>query len=413
MRIILFLLVFFSLAPLRQANAVSMADYQKTFEIDLENDKLPSEEELLKIFMQENRYYDRKYNSVWELLGDFDADFYAKATTYGINEKRLKWEEEEMMLDIINSLPKDMYPYIGPMLFKIPNMSEKILNLPGIKETKNKFPDRIADELKNIDEIEFMSPFLYYVLMPEIWPDYQNNIERPQTTQYYPKVAYNPDFYATIKQLVPPEDFMQEAKEKTLGKSDLRTVKPDRKNLLTAADVAAVARTLPEVEKWYQDKENRYQLSTISTMLWSHEYRQDPTVVAGMRDLVNPCARLVQKAKLIGKERSLAQRVVKEGFSLNEWAYTCDKTIKAYRISRINKNLMQALRMYKQGLLNDEIDKLSLQNRATRYSTMQALVSAYSAPLSDVIEVRKKRQLLEQSLDASNYRIGDVKIRIE
>ena len=76
MRIILFLLVFFSLAPLRQANAVSMADYQKTFEIDLENDKLPSEEELLKIFMQENRYYDRKYNSVWELLGDFDADFY-------------------------------------------------------------------------------------------------------------------------------------------------------------------------------------------------------------------------------------------------------------------------------------------------------------------------------------------------
>ena len=64
-------------------------------------------------------------------------------------------------------------------------------------------------------------------------------------------------------------------------------------------------------------------------------------------------------------------------------------------------------------LKNQEIDKLSLQNRATRYSTMQALVSAYSAPLSDVIEVRKKRPLLEQSLDGSNYRIGDVKIRIE
>lgn len=409
----LFMLMLISLFPLSQAKAVSMADYQKTFEIDLEKDRLPSEEELLKVFMQENRYYDRKYNSIWELLGNFDADFYAKASTYGMNEKRLKWEEEDMVLEIINSLPKEMYPYIGPMLFKVPNMSEKVLNLPGIKETKNKFPDRIADELKNIDEIEFLSPFLYYVLMPEIWPGHQENIEIPQTTQYHPKVVYNPDFYAAIKQLVPPEDFMPGAKNKTLGKSDLRTVKPDRKNLLTAADVAAIARTLPEVEKWFQEKENRYQLSTISTILWSYEYNQDPTVVTGMRELVNPCARLVQKAKLIGKERSLALRVAREGFTLNEWAYTCDKTIKAYRISRINKNLMQALRMYKQGIWNHEIDKLSLQNRATRYSTMQALVSAYSAPLSDVIEVRKKRPLLEQSLDGSNYRIGDVKIRIE
>ena len=161
----LFMLMLISLFPLSQAKAVSMADYQKTFEIDLEKDRLPSEEELLKVFMQENRYYDRKYNSIWELLGNFDADFYAKASTYGMNEKRLKWEEEDMVLEIINSLPKEMYPYIGPMLFKVPNMSEKVLNLPGIKETKNKFPDRIADELKNIDEIEFLSPFLYYIFL--------------------------------------------------------------------------------------------------------------------------------------------------------------------------------------------------------------------------------------------------------
>ncbi|MBR6663526.1 MAG: hypothetical protein IKL33_01730 [Alphaproteobacteria bacterium] len=410
---ILFLFVFLGLLSATNAYAVSMADYQKTFEIDLENDQLPSQEELLKIFFQENRYYDKKYNTVWDLLGNFDADFYSKLTTYGINEKRLKWEEEDMVLEIINSFPKEMYPYIGPMLFKVPNMSEKVLNLPGIKETKNKFPDRIADELKDIEEIEFLSPFFYYILMPEMWPDNMEKIETPQNTKYYPKVVYNPDFYAMIKKIVPPEDFMPNAKEKTLGKSDLRTIKPDRKNLLTAADVAAIARTLPEVEKWYRERDNHYQMNAISTILWSYEYSKDPTVVAGMREIVNPCARFVQKAKLVGKERSLAKRVAKEGFTLNEWAYTCDKTIKAYRLSRINKNLVQALRMYKQGIWNHEIDKLSLQNRATRYSTMQALVSAYSAPLSDVVEVRKKRQLLEDSLDMSNYRIGDVKIRIE
>lgn len=92
-----------------------------------------------------------------------------------------------------------MYPYIGPMLFTIPNMSEKVLNLPGIRETKNKFPTRIALQLKGIDDLEFLSPFLYYLLMPEVWPENVTMPEMPRRVPAHPKVAYDKDFYQAIK----------------------------------------------------------------------------------------------------------------------------------------------------------------------------------------------------------------------
>ncbi len=391
----------------------AMADYRQEFEIDLEADELPGLPELEEIFNRENRYYDKKYHTVWELTGDFDRDFYARAATYGINEKRLKWEEEDQVLEILQALPKEMYPYIGPMLFEIPNMSEKVLNMPGIKETKHQFPARIAEQLKDVEDIEFLSPFLYYILMPEVWPENFRKIEQPQMTPYHPKVVYNPQFYAALKQLVPPEQFMPGADARKPGRSEMRTIRPDASSLLTSADVQAFARTIPAVEEWYREGDNRYQVSRVSSMLWRYEYEKNPAISAGLREGVNPCARLVQKARLMGQERELAKKVAGEGFTLNEWAYTCDKTIKAYRLSKISSSLMQAIRAYKSGLYDEEINKLSPKSQAFRYATMQAIVSAYSAPLSDVAEVRKNRPLLEQKWQENGFRLAGTPLRIE
>ena len=396
-----------------KAASAAMADYKQEFEINLEKDPLPSLAELEEVFNRENRYYDKKYHSLWELTGEFDADFYARAATYGINEKRLKWEEEEHTLEILAALPKEMYPYIGPMLFEIPNMSEKVLNMPGIKETKNQFPKRIAPQLKDIEDIEFLSPFLYYILMPEMWPENARKIEQPQMTPYHPKVVYNPDFYAALKKLVPPEDFMSDAMQKKPGRSELRTIKPTPDSLLTSADIQAFVRTIDAVEDWYQTGDNRYQLSRISSMLWSYEFDENPAVVAGLREGVNPCARLVQKARLMGQELELAKKVAGEGFTLNEWAYTCDKTIKAYRLSRISSSLMLAIRAYKSGLYDDEISKLSPKSQAFRYATMQAIVSAYNAPLADVVEVQKNRPLLEKQWKKYDFKLAGTSLRIE
>ena len=411
-KLLVAVLFFCVLGGGKSANA-AMADYKQDFEINLEEDTLPPMAELEEIFNRENRYYDKKYHSVWDLTGEFDRDFYARAATYGINEKRLKWEEEEHILEILKALPKEMFPYIGPMLFEIPNMSEKVLNMPGIKETKHQFPKRIAPQLKDIEDIEFLSPFLYYILMPEMWPENAREIERPQMTPYHPKVVYDPKFFAALKKLVPPEDFMPNALPQKPGRSQLRTIKLTPDSLLTSADIQAFARTIDAVEDWYQTGDNRYQLSRISSMLWSYEFDKNPAIVAGLREGVNPCARLVQKARLMGQELELARKVAGEGFTLNEWAYTCDKTVKAYRLSRISSSLMQAIRAYKLGLYDDEINKLSPKSQAFRYATMQAIVSAYNAPLADVVEVQKNRPLLEQKWKKYNFKLAGTSLRIE
>lgn len=390
------------------AGAVSMADYQKAFVIDLDQDAFPTFAELEKRFNEENKLYDPRYHTVWELLGEFDRDFYARTATYGINEKRLKWDEEEDILAIINSLPEDMYPYIGPMLFLIPNMSEKVLNLPKIKETKNKFPERIAPQLKDVKDLEFLSPFLYYLLKPEMWPENRKNIEIPQMTPYHPKVVYDEKFYQKIKSIVRPEKYMLNGEaQNRVTRSEMRTIKPDRNTLLTSADVKAFANTIDAVEDWYRSGDNRYRVAQAAAMLMAAEQEDDPTIAAGVRDLVNPCARLVVKAKIIGRERELAFRVAKEGFTLHEWAYTCDKVVKAYRTSLMSRYMLQALKSYKNGTYDDEINKLSPKYRAIRYSTMQALVEMYKAPLADLQEVRKNRSLLEEKWRKYNFQLAE------
>ena len=134
--------------------AASMAEFQPLFDPEIEQKQgLPSQEDIEKLALEENTLYAPRYTSVFDLGDTFDRDFYQVIATRGKTEKRLKWEDEDAILEMLNSLPREMYPYIGPMLFEIPNMSDKILNLPGIKETKNQFPQRIAEQLKDIEDI--------------------------------------------------------------------------------------------------------------------------------------------------------------------------------------------------------------------------------------------------------------------
>ena len=106
----------------------------------------------------------------------------------------------------------------------------------------------------------------------------------------------------------------------------------------------------------------------------------------------------------MGKERELAKLVSSEGFTLNEWAYTCDKTIKAHRVANIRRGVMQAVREYVKGLHDDEIKGMSSFTQNARFATMQSIVEAHRAPLSDVLEYKKNREAFQQKLDQHNYR---------
>ncbi len=402
----LILIVLFLLVATISDLFAAMADYKDDFEINLEKDKIPSLQELEKFFYKESTLYSPRYKSVYDLLGNFDSEFYQISKNYGRSEKRLKWPQEDQIIAILEKLPKEMYPYIGPMLFEVPGMSEKVLNMPGIKETKNKFPKVIAEQLKDVEDIEFLSPFLYYILMPEVWPENYRRVELPQLKDMHPKVNYDENFYLALKKIVLPENYMPGNKNSGVGKSDLRTINPTPDTLLTAADVAAFARTIDATQNWFND--NIYELSRVTSMWLNYDNEKGDETVPGMKDMVNPCQRLVQKAQILGKERELAALVAGEGWTLYEWAYTCDKTIKAFRLGHISSTMVQALRMYRSGVYDEETEKLSPQMRAWRFSTMQAISEMYNAPLSDVKEVRKNRISVNEKLKNYGYRLFGV-----
>ncbi len=401
---VIFVLFLFFYANVVRATASDFADF---FNIDLEQNVLPTQQELEKILSKYD-VYNKKYRNLYDLLGDFDEEFYLAISTYGMSEKRIKGVNEDLYLEFFRNIPQKYYQYLGPMLFEVPDMSDKVLNLPGIKETKNKFPTRIAKQLTDIEDLEFMSPALYFFLMPEAWPDYKEKIEQPQSVRFYPKISYNGNFYAAIKRLIKPEKFMPGYKEDSKkSKSDLRTINPNKNSLLTSADVKAFIATIDDVDDWSKQKENRFLIYRWGSILRLYE-KEDPVgkyVPSGLKDLLHPCARLVQTAKVIGKERELSLLVEKQGFTLNGWAYTCDKTIKAYRLANIRSEMVKALREYRRGIYDDEFKKLSIFTRNAREATMQSIVEAHNAPLSDVLEYKKNRKEFEQKLKEKDYHL--------
>ncbi len=388
----------------------SMADYEKYFQVDLDA-PLPDYDTLFYEFKHEDSDYDPRYSSVWDFIGAvFDRGFHDMISSYGGSEKRAKPVEEDALLEMIEAMPKSMYEYIGPMLHETPGISEKILNYPGIKETKHKFPTRIAPQLQHIEGLEFLSPYLYYVLMPEMWPQLDKPVELPPMQSTFPKVSYDAKFYDALKVLVPPEPYQQDYKpDNKLSRSDLRTVDITPNSLLTAADVKAFVNTMDKVNEF--GKRHTKQLVHAGAMFDFYERKHDGGLpVNGLKDLVNPCQRLAQRVKIIGKEGEFLHEVVGEGFTLKDWAYTCDKVVKAYRVSYMSTMMLQAIRSYQRGFYDADISLLSPSRQAVQYSTMQSILEMYYAPLNDVVEVRKHRQEIRDKLNAFDYRLAHMPI---
>jgi len=376
------------------------SDFAPFFEIDLENDEVLKMEDLY-ILLKKYEVYDKKYGDFYDLLGDFDAEFAATIASYGMQEKRLKGESEDLYIEFLSHIPKKYYQYLGPQLFEVPNMSEKVLNLPGIKETKNKFPTRIANAVKDIENIEHVSTHLYILLMPEAWGEYDEEIEYPQNVSYIPKLIYNKDLGPTLRKLLNPKKFQPGYKEETkLSKSDLRTLKPTKDSLLTSADIKAFISTIDEVDEWANNDENRI-LFSRATILWNLHDKEDPLgkyVPSGMLDLVFPCSRFVQKAKMLGKDKELGAIVGKQGFTINEWGYTCEKTIKAHKVANVRAQIVQFVREIQKGYYDYEIRSLSNFTQNVRFATMQGIVQDHKAPMSDVLEYRKNRKEFTEKL---------------
>lgn len=376
-------------------------DYAKFYEVDLDA-PLPSLEELNEKYAKPNVLYDRRYDYGWNIGYVFDEVFRLTINEHGSSEKRLKTESEEALLDLLESIPKEMYEYVGPYMHTVPGISDKILNMPGIKETKNKFPSRIAPQLAHIEDLEFLSPSLYFILMPEAWPQKMEVLEIKKTYATAPKVVFDEKFYETLKKIVKPEDYMPGATPvKKVSRSDLRTLRPGKDTLLTSADVKAFISTLDDLDAFAKRDDNMLSLYNIGLLFGQYERDQgNGLMVNEIKDMVNPCSRLVQKIKIAGKrkEEEFTKIVGKAGFDIKEWAYTCEKTIKAYRVATVSMETIQGIKAYEKGIYDKAVKHFNPRMSAMQFATMQGVVEMYKAPLSDVLEVRKSRKELSDKI---------------
>ncbi len=387
-----------------EAGAVSPADYADRFKIDM-NAEIPPIEELRKMFAPKP-VYDRKFDYFWNIGTVFDKEFAQTIRSYGTRQTRLKWPGEESLLEQLANMPKEFYPYIGPYLHTVPGISEKILNMPGIKETKNQFPPRVAPMFEDIENLEFMSPALYFVLMPEIWED--SNLSREQVRlRTLPQTNhYNTAFIKTIMDKVPPEDYAPGAKPKEPLKSRLRTISPDASSPLTSKDVQAVARSLEALSDYSADIYNKEKVIEAGALLDAWENSQGTgAILPNLKDLVHPCQRLVQKLKMQGMEKEFANIVADEGFTPEEWAYTCDKTIKAYRVLKMTSAELITLLAYQRNVYGNRLNQYSEKTAPAIAATMQGIIEMYKAPIDDVLEVKKNQRLVKSAFEKLGYRI--------
>ena len=378
------------------AASAAVTDYRQFFRVDL-SEPLPSISELKQKYPLDD-VYDKHYDYSWNIGNRFDQAFREIIKSYGTSEKRLKPEYEERLLDMLAMMPKETYQYIGPYLHTVPGMSEKILNLPGIKETKNRFPDRIDERFRNIAGLEFLSPSLYFMLMPEAWPEHRQIIENPLPSNRAPKAPYDQKFFDGLQKLVSPADYIsQPHKGKQLSRSQLRTLRPTADSLVTAADIKAVGATIPPINKLTNDPYLQSDLFLAGRLLdkWENEQGKGIPLVV-LKDLVNPCSRLVQKFRILGREAELAAIVAEQGFTLNEWGYSCDNAIRAYRTAQMSRSTSVALSAYRRNLQAPYLKKLPEKIAEQQAIILQSFVEMYNAPLSDTLEAQKVHRELEK-----------------
>ncbi len=394
---ILVMLVLFS--PTSDA---AIDDFNKYFYVNM-NMELPDLKALVNKYFDTKDLYDKGFTSRLKMGNRFKKEFSQTIKFYGLSEKRLKNNYEDDLIEVLSWMPKETYQYIGPMLHEVPGMSEKVLNLPGIKETKNQFPENVAKRMQAIEDIEHISPAFYVLLMPEIWGEKDpNNLDKPKSLPVKrPKPDKDiPDFLKKKLDMpikAPPAP-SQKIKKKASVESKYRTISPSLTSPLTTKDAEAFVETIDELEAWGNKDDMRIYSEIISGQylldVWEEEkgislYQNE------LKDVVNPCQRLVLKIKFAGLYEEFKGILAKYGYTPEEWAYVGDKTIKAFRVASASLEIAHAVNYHKKGYYNHYIERLPEKWKKEMYANEAAIIKMYAVFREDVEAVRPLRDKID------------------
>lgn len=390
MRLLIYLLIALCAAFSAQAQ---LKDYAHLYDVDME-EELPMLWRLEKEREQALSRYNWKYDFNWHIATVFDSSFRRDIKTFGAVEKRLNNPDEESLLRDLKHIPPVFYPYIGPALHTVRGLSGKILDLPGIKGTKHKFPERIASVFQDVPDIEFVSPELYIYLSPQFWGEDMQSLEMPQLAknkdEKMPNLRVNPEFIQKIKARVKASDYGV-GKHGPTPERGIRHFNADANTPLSSADVEAFVATFDALDKFRKNNDNEQRLWMIDPLIAYWEQKNGvPKEVSFLKQVVNPCQTIVRKVRWTGLQVEFQQAIGAQGFGAEDWAYTCEKIIKAYRVHNMPQSFISTLKLQRKGHYYKYLDKIAVdeeEKKQYRYF-LEAFVHMYSTDLENIKAVK-------------------------
>lgn len=375
------------------------------------DENIPNTLQLEKEYRKSVSDYDWHYDFSWNIPPVFDKEFSANIQYFGNVEKRINSADEEKLLQELKRIPPVFYPYIGPMLYKVPGLSGKILDLPGIKGTKHQFPKRIASKLSNIPNIEFVSPELYIFLMPQIFGENTGSLEFPQLSDSRPNipaVRIKRAFLDRLAEKVPAQDFALDAPQKK-KKDNPRHYNADQNTPLSTADVSAFIDTLDVLQNFQSSGRHEIDFIAIGGLIsyWDEKNGIDKNV-SFLKSAVNPCQSIARKVKWLGLRNEFQQVIGTQAFGLDDWAYTCDKTLKAFRAASQNNAYTTTLNLLKKGYAYKMINQFSYytpQERQTHKYFIEAVIQMFDSTPENIAAIRPEVDRLREKLLPFNANI--------
>lgn len=317
-------------------------------------------------------------------------DFFEKSYPGGVKAMEIDHKNiENDIYNLIKSFPKEYYQYIGPFIHDVPYMSERILNIPGIKETKGKLPTRIAPQMREYVKKygKYMSKHLYIYLMPEVW-----NIENTREENVYNfkktvdidenlKIS---DFFSikpiSLLDKYPIENNFKENKSYIPVQEQTKIENVTQNSILTTGDIEAGLKSIDELNKAFgSDRLDSF-----------HHSIRNMNLVSTQEELRNPMLAFKNKVLKLPEKKIFIRILSRNNFTPETWAITMDKIIKAHRVAHITPAISLNIATWKQkDSLNSMINSFSERDKKVTIDSLQLFADLYTAPRENVLAVKK------------------------
>ena len=300
---------------------------------------------------------------------------------------------EDDIYRLILMLPKYVYQYIGPFINEMPYVSDRILNIPGIKETKGKFPTRIAPQMQEYAKKygKYMSTHLYIYLMPEAWATttrekstfkgYNKIIKIDENTKPDDLFSMNNQTLLKKHALLSPERYRTGEALKKQFRPQTPANQVTQTSALTEGDVEAALASFESIEKEFGN--NRFE--DFHTALRDMSLSDNNL----MGEMLNPMQVLVDKIKRLPEKERFEKTIAKNGFTLDSWGITVDKIIKARRVATMTPAVALNLATWRRlDKPPKSFDVLSPHDRQVSWDSIQLFLGMYTSTRENVLAVK-------------------------